>query len=341
MGSNAALARKGMAPYGAAALRALAVFLLVAITTATSTAWAQAYPDRPLRLVVGFPPGGSGDFLARIIAEDLSAELGQPVVVDNKPGAGSNIAAEAVARAVPDGYAILLAGNFTHAINPWLYRNLSWDPHRDFTPITEVAVMSIIVCVTPQRGIRSMRELIAKVKSEPGTWYYATPGNGTSQHLAGAEINRIAGIDMQHVPFKGGAPSLQAVLAGDVQVIIGTTPVVLPQIRAGKLVPLALITRKASPMVPGVPGMEEAGVPGMDLGSWWGIWAPPRLRPEVRDRLYASITKVMRLPRVAERLAREAMEPEISASPEEFAAFVRRDHTSYEAIVRASGARAD
>src|SRR5713226_4638997 len=320
------------------ARRALAV---VSLMIASMAAWAQGYPDRPLRLVVGFPPGGSGDFLARIIADELSREIGQPGVVDNKPGAGSNIAAEQVARAAADGYTILLAGNFTHAINPWLYRNLPWDPHRDFTPITEVAVMSIIVCVTPERKIHSMKELIAKVKSEPGKWFYASPGNGTSQHLAGAELNRLAGIDMQHVPFKGGAPSLQAVLAGDVQVIIGTTPVVLPQIRAGKLVPLALITRAASTMVPGVPGMEEAGVPGMDLGSWWGIWAPPKVRPEVKQRLYASITKVMRLPQVAEKLRSEAMEPQISASPEEFAAFVRKDHASYEAIVRASGARAD
>src|SRR6266516_3971718 len=303
------------------ARRALAVILLV--FASTTIACAQTYPDRPLRLVVGFPPGGSGDFLARIIADELTREIGQPVVVDNKPGAGSNIAAEQVARAAPDGYTILLAGNFTHAINPWLYRNLSWDPHRDFTPITEVAVMSIIVCVTPERGIRSMKELIAKVRSEPGKWFYASPGNGTSQHLAGAELNRLAGTDMQHVPFKGGAP------------------VLLPQIRAGKLVPLALITRAASPMVPGVPGMEEAGVPGMDLGSWWGIWAPPGIRPEVKQRLYTTITKVMRLPQVAQKLAREAMEPEISASPEEFAAFVRRDHASYEPIVKASGAKAD
>src|SRR6266850_216355 len=307
------------------ARRALTV---VSLMIASTAAWAQGYPDRPLRLVVGFPPGGSGDFLARIVADELTREIGQPVVVDNKPGAGSNIAAEHVARAAPDGYTILLAGNFTHAINPWLYKNLSWDPHRDFTPITEVALMSIIVCVTPQRGIGSMKELIAKVRSEPGKWFYASPGNGTSQHLAGAELNRLAGTDMQHVPFKGGAPSLQAVLAGDVQVMIGTTP-------------LALITRAASPMVPGVPGMEEAGVPGLDLGSWWGIWAPPRIRPEVKERLYASITRVMRLPQVAEKLAREAMEPEVSASPEEFAAFVRRDHASYEPIVKASGAKVD
>ncbi|HYS75960.1 MAG TPA: tripartite tricarboxylate transporter substrate-binding protein, partial [Burkholderiales bacterium] len=190
------------------ARRALAVILLVLASTAI--AWAQGYPDRPLRLVVGFPPGGSGDFLARIIADELTREIGQPVVVDNKPGAGSNIAAEHVARAVSDGHTILLAGNFTHAINPWLYK-LSWDPHRDFTPITEVALMSIIVCVAPGRGIRSIKELIARVKSEPGKWFYASPGNGTSQHLAGAELNRITGMDMQHVPFKGGAPSLQAV----------------------------------------------------------------------------------------------------------------------------------
>ena len=165
------------------ARRALAVVALVIVSTAI--AWAQGYPDRPLRLVVGFPPGGSGDFLARIIAEELTREIGQPVVVDNKPGAASNIAAEHVAHAAPDGHTILLAGNFSHAINPWLYK-LSWDPHRDFTPITEVALMSIIVCVAPGRGIHSIKELIAKVKSEPGKWFYASPGNGTSQHLAGA-----------------------------------------------------------------------------------------------------------------------------------------------------------
>src|SRR2546426_1448476 len=233
------------------ARRALAVVLLGIASTA---AWAQGYPDRPLGLVVGFPPGGSGDFLARIIADELAREIGQPVVVDNKPGAGSNIAAEHVARAASDGYTILLAGNFTHAINPWLYKNLSWDPHRDFTPITEVALMSIIVCVTPERGIRSMKELIARVRSEPGRWFYASPGNGTSQHLAGAELNRLAGTDMQHVPFRGGAPSLQAVLAGDVQGMIGAAPVGLPQIRAGKLVPLALIPRAGPIHVPGRPG---------------------------------------------------------------------------------------
>jgi tripartite-type tricarboxylate transporter receptor subunit TctC len=317
--------------------RALGLLVLLL----ASGAWAQGYPDRPLRLVVGFPPGGSGDFLARIIADELARDIGQPVVVDNKPGAGSNIASEHVARAAPDGYTVLLAGNFAYAINPWLYKNLTWDPHRDFTPITQVALMSIIVCVAPQRHIQSMSQLIARVKAEPGKWFYATPGSGTPQHLAGVQINRIAGIDMQHVPFKGGASALQSVLAGDVQVIIGTTPVVLPQIRAGKLVPLSLITRAASPMVPGVPGAEEAGVPGMDLGTWWGIWGPARMRPEVTGRLYAALTKVMRQPQVAEKLAREAMEPAISPSPEDFAAYVRKDHAMYESIVKASGANVE
>jgi tripartite-type tricarboxylate transporter receptor subunit TctC len=304
-------------------------------------AWGQAYPDRALRLVVGFPPGGSGDFLARIIADELAREMGQSVVVDNKPGAGSNIAAENVARSAPDGYSILLSGNVTHAINPWLYKNLPWDPVKDFTPITEVALMSVIVCVAPARNIHSMRELIARVKSEPGRWFYATPGSGTPQHLAGVELNRLAGTDLQHVPFKGGAPSLQAVLSGDLQVIIGTTPVVLPQVRAGKLVPLALITKDASPLIPGVPGMAAAGVPGMDLPSWWGIWAPAKIRPEVRQRLHTGITRVMRLPQVAQRLAGEAMEPTTSASPEEFGAFVRKELAAWEPIVKASGAKVE
>ncbi len=319
-------------PRAVLALTGLLAMLLV-------PAWGQTYPDHPLRLVVGFPPGGSGDFLARIIADELAREMGQSVVVDNRPGAGSNIAAEKVARSAPDGYSILLSGNVTHAINPWLYKNLSWDPVKDFTPISEVAVMSVIVCVAPSRNIHSMRELIAKVKSEPGRWFYATPGSGTPQHLAGVLLNRVAGTDLQHVPFKGGAPSLQAVLSGDLQVIIGTTPVVLPQIRAGKLVPLALITKDASPLIPGVPGMAEAGVPGMDLGSWWGIWAPARTRPEVKQRLYTGITRVMRLPQVAQRLAGEAMEPATSASPEEFAGFVRKELAAWEPIVKASGAK--
>src|SRR5258706_2242105 len=241
------------------ARRALAVILLV--FAPTTIAWAQGYPDRPLRLVVGFPPGGSGDFLARIVADELTREIGQPVVVDNKPGAGSNIAAEHVARAAPDGYTILLAGNFTHAINPWLYKNLSWDPHRDFTPIAEVALMSIIVCVTPERGIRSMKELIARMKSEPGKWFYASPGNGTSQHLAGAELNRLAGTDMQHVPFKGGAPSLQAVLAGAAQGVDRPPAGVVPPNPAGEAVPPRLVPPAASPPVPGAVRAEEGGAP--------------------------------------------------------------------------------
>jgi tripartite-type tricarboxylate transporter receptor subunit TctC len=319
------------------ARRALALILLSLL--ASGNVWPQTYPDRPLRLVVGFPPGGAGDFIARIIADELSREIRQPVIVDNKPGAGSSIAAESVARAAPDGYTILLGGDISHAINPWLYKNLSWDPHRDFTPITEVSLMNYIVCVTPQSRVNSMKDLIGKVKLEPGKWFYATPGSGTVPHLAGAQINQIAGIDMQHVPFKGGAPALQAALAGDVQVIIATTPVVLPQIRAGKLVPLSMITRAASPMVPGVPGAEDAGVPGMDLGSWWGIWGPAKMRPEVTKRLHAAITKVMRLPQVIEKLAREAIEPTVSPSPEDFAALVRKDHARYESIVKGSGAK--
>jgi tripartite-type tricarboxylate transporter receptor subunit TctC len=201
--------------------------------------------------------------------------------------------------------------------------------------------MSVIVCVTPARNIHSMKELIAKVKSEPGRWFYATPGSGTPQHLAGVVLNNVAGTDLQHVPFKGGAPSLQAVLSGDLQVIIGTTPVVLPQIRAGKLVPLALITKDATPLLPGIPGMAEAGVPGMDLGSWWGIWAPPKIRPEVRQRLFTGVTRVMRLPQTAQRLASEAMEPVVSPSPDEFAAFVRRELAAWEPIVKASGAKVE
>ena len=204
---------------------------------------AQSWPERPIRLVVGFPPGGSGDFIARTMAEDLQRLLGQQIIVDNRPGAGSNIAADIVARANPDGYTVLLGGSFTHAVNPVLYKKVPFHPQKDFSPVTKVANFTTIIAVNPKVPVNTLRELIDKAKAEPGKLSYGTPGAGTPSHLAGVMFNIAAGTQIVHVPFKGGAPSLAATMSGEVPIIIGTPPVALPQIRSGRLRALSLTTR--------------------------------------------------------------------------------------------------
>lgn len=196
-------------------------------------------------------------------------------------------------RATPDGYTILLGGSFSHAVNPALYRKLAFDVEKDFTPVTKVADFTTIIAVNPKLQVNTLKELIAKAKAEPGKLTYSSPGSGTPSHMAGAMFNVVAGTDIVHVPFKGGAPHLLATLAGDVPIIIGTPPVALPQIRAGKLRALSLTTRKSIAIIPGIPGAEEAGLPGYDVGGWWGLWAPAHTPPAVIGRLFDMARKVL------------------------------------------------
>jgi len=321
---------------------ATSVAALALVLPRTQGARAQAaagWPAaRPIRLVVGFPPGGSGDFLARALAEPLGRELGQAIVVDNRPGAGSNIAAENVARSEPDGYALLLGGNFSHAVNPALYRRVPFDPVGDFTPVTRLTDLPTVIAVRPDAGVTTLAQLVERARAEPGRWTYATPGNGTPSHLAGAMLAKVAGLELTHVPFRGGAPSLQAVLAGDVRVLIGTPPVALPQVRAGQLAALCLTTRRESPAIPGVPGTEAAGLPALDVGGWWGLWGPAGLPPPVRARLFEVMTGIVARPEVRERIAQEGLQALPSASPEEFGAFVRSEIPFWAEVVRTAGA---
>lgn len=311
-------------------------FLIAAASVPAAPVWAQT--GRPLRFVVGFPPGGSGDLVARVLGEAIGRNLGQTVVVDNRPGAGSNIATEAVARSEPDGTSMLIGGNFSHAVNPALYRRVPFDPIADFTPITEIAEYPTIITVASAAGVTSLRELIERARAEPGRWAYATPGNGTPSHLAGTMLAKVAGIELTHVPFRGGAPALQAVLAGDVPLIIGTPPVVLPFIRSGQLLALSLTTRRAFPIIPEVMGTEAAGLPALDIGGWWGLWGPARLPAPVVTRLFEATRRALSQPPVVAKLAGEGLQVVASASPEAFGAFIQREIPFWAGVVREAGA---
>ena len=320
-----------------------APFALAAVSHPAAAQSGAAWPaGRPIRLVVGFPPGGSGDFLARTLSEPLARELGgATILVDNRPGAGSNIAAEHVARSEPDGYTILLGGNFTHSVNPALYRRLPFDPINDFTPITRISDLPLIIAVRADAGINNLAELATRMRAQPGRWNYATPGIGTPSHLVGAKLAKVTGEDITHVPFRGGAPSLQAVLAGDVQILVGTPPVALPQIRAGTLKALSLSTRLPSPAIPDVLGSEAAGLPALDITGWWGVWTAARLPTPIRDRLFTAFRAVLAQQPVQARLAQEGLQALTSESPEAFGRFVQAELPIWAQIVKDAGATAD
>ncbi len=312
--------------------------LLGAVLLAPSLAHAQWAPTRPVKLVIGFPPGGSGDLLARLLAEPLGRALGQNILIDNRPGAGSNIATEYVAHAEPDGHTLLIGGNFSHAVNQALYRRLPFDAVADFTAITQMTDLPLIFAVRADSPVQSLADLAQRIKAEPGKWSYATPGNGTPSHLAGAMLGKVLGAELLHVPFRGGAPSATAVLAGDVPLLIGTPPVTLPQIRGGRMRALSLTTAKASPVIPGIPGAAEAGVAGLDINGWWGVWAPKGLPAAARERLFVVMRAALAEPTVRDKLAGEGLQTVPSASPAAFDAFIQREIPFWAEVVKAAGA---
>src|ERR671915_1004920 len=237
-------------------------FFLAFILALFSTALlGQSYPSRPIRLVVGFAPGGAADTVARAFQEPLSRALGQPIVIDNRPGAGSSIAAEHVAKSAPDGYTVLIASPSSILVNPIITPKSGFDPLKDLVAISKVSSSPLILAVNPSLGVGSVRELIAHAKKNPGKLNYASSGNGSAPHLASVLFQRLAGVEMVHVPYKGGAPAVQSVLAGDTQLAFATPPSVLPLVQAGRLRALAVTSRSRTPLVPGVPGMIEAGLP--------------------------------------------------------------------------------
>jgi tripartite-type tricarboxylate transporter receptor subunit TctC len=302
---------------------------------------AQPYPAHSIRLVVGFAPGGAADLVARTLQEPLQRSLGQPIVVDNRPGAGSSIAAEYVAKAAADGYTLLIASPSSILVNPLLSPGNPFDPLKDLAPVSKVTASPLVVAVNPALGVASLRELIALAKKNPGKLNYATSGNGSAPHMAAVLFRRVAGIDIVHVPFKGGAPAVQSVLAGDTQLSFATPPSVLPLVQAGRLRALAVTSRERTPLVAGVPGMAEAGLPDYEISFWYGFFVPAATPAEVTRRLYAATSEALRAPSVGQALARDGTEVSGSASPADFAAFLKSEAPVWARLVKESGAKAE
>ena len=299
----------------------------------------EPYPSRPLKFILPFPPGGGTDLLGRLLAERLSASLGQPVVTENRGGAGGNVGAEAAARSAPDGYTIVLVAP-SLAISPTLYSKLNYDPVKDFAPIGLVASVPNVMVTHPSVPANNLQEFIALAKSKPGGMNFGSGGSGTSNHLAGELLNLTAGIKLVHVPYKGVNLAMQGVLAGEVHLVFIGIPVPAPHIKAGRLRALAVLARERSPILPDVPTAAEAGLGNFDVTTWYGILAPAGTPRPIITRLNAEFVKIMRTPDVRERLATMATDP-LSSTPEEFGAYIQAEIAKWGDVVRKAGLRAD
>lgn len=303
-------------------------------------AHAQAWPAKPLRWIIPFPPGGGTDVMSRVISQKLAERLGQPVVVENRAGSGGTIGLEAAARAPADGYHVVMGQAANLAVAPTLYKKLSYDPVKDFAPITNAVSAPLVLVVNPALPVKSVKELTALARSRPDQLTFGSPGNGTAGHLAGEQLKIAAGAKMTHVPYKGNVPAMTDVLGGQISMLFSTIPPVLGQVRGNRLRALATTGAQRSPVLPTVPTLAESGLPAFVLVNWWGVLAPAGTPPDIVGRLNAEIVKVLQLPDVRERIAAEGGEPS-PTSPEQFATFIAAEVVKWGRLVRASGAQVD
>lgn len=312
----------------------------IGLAVAAPTALAQPYPVRPVRLVVPFAPGGAIDMMARSVGAQLVRELGQPVVIDNRAGAGGSIGADAVAKSAPDGYTLLTGTSATHGVNPALFAKLPFDARRDFIPVALWGSVPNVLVVHAASGIRTLEELIARARREPGRLTYGSAGNGTSLHLAGELFTRAAGVRIVHVPYKGGAPASTDLLGGQIDMMFDTVAVALPNIRAGRLVPLAVAARQRHFVLPEVPTFAERGLQGVEAGTWAGLFAPAGTPPSVIEALEKASARALQDAGVVERLRALGVQPQYTGS-REFAAFVDAEITRWGELVKSTGVRAE
>lgn len=319
--------------------KAFAIIATVVLTAiGPSQIHAQAYPTKPVRLVVPFPPGGSTDIVARIVAQKLGERIGQPLVVENRGGAGGTIGTDAVAKSAPDGYVLGFASTSTHAVAPAVYAKLPYDPVKDFAPISLVAVTPYLLVANPKVEVKSLKEFVAYVKPRPGKFNYASAGTGSTTHLAMEMLKSAAGLFILHIPYNGNGPAGTAVIAGDVEFLFGSLPAVLPHAKSGRVRPLAVGTPKRSPSLPDVPTVAESGFPGFDASLWLAVMAPARTPAAVVDRLHKEIVAVVRSPDAADALNKAGAEP-VTSTPVELAHMVKDGVQKYAKAVKQAGVK--
>ncbi|WP_213952734.1 tripartite tricarboxylate transporter substrate binding protein [Variovorax sp. dw_954] len=304
-------------------------------------AHAEGFPDKPIMLVIPFPPGGPTDAMARTLAAEMKDRLGQPMIVENRAGAGGNIGAEYVSRAAPDGQTLLFGTSGPLAINSSLYRKIGYDPVKSFAPIIQVGHLPNILVVNPAVPVKNVKELIAYAKANPGKLSYASSGNGASSHLAGVMFNTMAGVDLQHIPYKGTGPALTDLLGGQVSMSFTDVLTALPYVKSGKLHALGITTATRSQALPNVPTVAEQGVPGYDVSVFFGIVAPAGTPPDRIAKLNKAFAEVMATPKVKELFAAQGLEPAPSTAPEQLGKFISTQTTKWASVVKQSGAQLD
>ncbi|MFZ2738532.1 MAG: tripartite tricarboxylate transporter substrate binding protein [Burkholderiaceae bacterium] len=315
-------------------LNRMLILLLVCVPVLAPVQAADIYPSRAIKLIIPFPPGGSNDVVGRVIAAQLAERLGQPVVVDNKGGAGGLIGSEQAAKAEPDGYTLLFVSS-AFAANASLYK-LPYDQAKAFVPVAMIAAGPNVLVVTPSLPVNSVKELIALAKSKPGSLNYASAGIGSFQHLGSALFTNMAKVDIVNVPFKGGGPAMMDVMAGNTQIMLSSLVQTLPSIKSGKLKALAVGGTKRSPTLPDVPTMAEAGVPGYEAVNWWGVMAPTGTPKPALDRLYKELTAIQKLPEIVKRFEAEAVEA-VPMTPVEFGRYIEQDTAKWARVVKEAG----
>jgi tripartite-type tricarboxylate transporter receptor subunit TctC len=317
----------------------LCTIALTAAASMMTAAHAQSYPAKPIRFIIPFPPGGGTDTMARVMAPKLSEALGQQVVIDNRGGAGATIGTEIAAKSPPDGYTLLLM-TVTNAVGMSLYPNLKYDLVRDFAPVTRVATTPHILVVHPSVPAKTVKELVALAKAQPGALVYSSSGSGSVSHLGGEYFAYLTGTKMLHVPYKGGGPSVSALLSGEVSAAFATMPSVISYVKAGRVRALALTTAQRSPSLPDLITVAEAGIAKFDVGSWYGLSVPAGTSKDIITRLHAETVKLLNLPDVKQRLDASGFEV-ITSTPEQYGEFVRAEVERWAQVVKMSGAKAD
>ena len=296
-----------------------------------------AFPSKPINIIVPFSAGGTTDILARIVGQHLGTELGQAVIIDNKPGAGGNIGGQQAARAPADGYTLFMGTVGTHAINQSLYKKMPFDPIKDFAPLSRVATVPNLLVAHPSRPYKTVKELIAYAKAHPGEVTYGSPGSGASPHVSGALFQSMTKAELTHVPYKGSAPAVSDLLGNQIAIMFDNMPSAIQHVRSGKLRPIAVTTAKRSPELPDVPTIAEAGVPGYEATSWFGLWVPAKTPADVQQKLYTALTKVLKDPAVVKKIADQGGEVVID-TPAQFDAFIKAEAAKWGKVVKESGA---